>query len=307
VKVSEVRILVACSSTSTTPALLPLFASRCQLALPVPSPLARELTPRRRCAPRRSLRVPLPPPPVACVPGAPSPTLFCATAAAAALQLPPPPAQHQPPPPARITSVTHRLRPVPSGTRAAQCRRRCAPSPLPPRSTRVPPPPPPKHVPRDPAPGTPRAAATAAAPVAAFTLLGNELPPPARASGLRPPLGTHAAAAAALASPIPRRPRECRRRRRCSCCVPRVSPPPARLLPPPLPPLPRLLQPDNRVGIGHRHLPRHQIRALLAIVCRALPTARGRPRALILISSSPSSGTEACQYIYTYLMLKLCL
>jgi hypothetical protein len=150
-------------------------------------------------------------------------------------------------------------------------------------------------VPRDPAPGTPRAAATAAAPVAAFTLLGNELLPPARAPRLRPPPGTHAAAATALASPIPRRPRECRRRRR-SWCVPRVSPPPARPLPLPLPLLPRLLRPDDRVGIGHRHLPRHQVRALLAILCRALPTARGRPRALILISSSPPPGTVACQF-----------
>jgi hypothetical protein len=70
------------------------------------------------------------------------------------------------------------------------------------------------------------AAAAAAAPVGAFTLLGNELPPPARAPGLRPPPGTHAADAAALASPISRRPRECRRRRRGLWCVPRVSPPP---------------------------------------------------------------------------------
>jgi hypothetical protein len=86
--------------------------------------------------------------------------------------------------------------------------------------------------PGDPAPGTPCAAVAAVAPVAS--------------------------AAAALASPIPRRPRECRRHRH-SRYVPRVFPPPAR----PPPPLPRLLQSDDRAGIGHRHLPRHQVRALL--------------------------------------------
>jgi hypothetical protein len=181
---------------------------------PARSPLARELTPRRRCAPRRRR---------------PAAATNPRTAPAAA------------------TSPYHRLRQVPSGTRTAQCRRRCAPSPTPP-----------KHVPRDPAPGTSRAAATAAAPVAA------------------------------LASPIPRRPRECRCRRR-SWCVPRVSPPPARPPPPPLAPLLQLLQPDDRVGIGHRHLPRHQVRALLAIVCRDL--------APFLISSSPPPGTEACQIV----------
>jgi hypothetical protein len=155
------------------------LASRCQLAPPAPSPLARELTPRRRCAPRRSLRVPPPPPPCSC---------------------------HHP---------------------------RTAP----------------------------------------------------------------AAAAVTLASPIPRRPRECRRRRRRSWCVPRVFPPPARPSPPPSSPLPRLLQSDDRAGIGHRHLPCHQVRSLLTTVCRALPTARGRPRALIFISSSPPPRTEACQII----------
>jgi hypothetical protein len=67
------------------------------------------------------------------------------------------------------------------------------------------------------------AADAAAAPVAAFTLLSNKPPPPARASGF-----VH---------------------------------PQVRTLPPP--PLPRLLQSDDRAGIGHRHLPRCHVRALL--------------------------------------------
>jgi hypothetical protein len=65
------------------------LTSRCQLAPRAPSLLAHELTPRRRCAPRRSLRVPPPPPPpppVVCIPGASSPTR-------SALPLPPPPAR----------------------------------------------------------------------------------------------------------------------------------------------------------------------------------------------------------------------
>jgi hypothetical protein len=269
-----VRVLVACSSTSTIPALLSPFRQ------PLPARASGALAPGPRADSTPPLRSPSQPASAAAAaarslcPGCPVPDTFLRyrrrrrrPAAATTPRTAP----------AATTSPYHRLHPVPSGTRAAQCRRRCAPSP--PRGLREcrrrrPP----KHVPRDPTPGTPRAAA----PVAAFTLLDNELPPPARAPGLRPSPGTHAAAAAALASPIPRRPRECHRRRR-SWCVPRVSPPPVRPLPPPIPPLPRLLQPDDRVGIGHRHLPRHQVRALLAIVCRALPTAQGRPRALILI------------------------
>jgi hypothetical protein len=192
--------------------------------------------------------------------------------------LPPPPpcsCHHSHTAPAAATSPYHRLRPVPSGTRAAR-RRRCAPSP-PPRSTRVQPPPPPE--------------ARALRPCPRYSLCRHRRRCPR--SCLRPPQQR-----AATASPCPRAsstPRYARCRRRRSWCVPRVFPPPAR--PPPLPPsrLPRLLQSDDRVGIGHRHLPRHQVRALLTIVCRALPTARGRPRALILISSSPPPGTEACQ------------
>jgi hypothetical protein len=77
------------------------LASRCQLAPPAPSPLAHELTLRRRCislsqlasAAARSL-----------CSGCPAPDTFCTAAAA---------------------SPYHRLRPVPSGTRTV--RRRCAP------------------------------------------------------------------------------------------------------------------------------------------------------------------------------------
>jgi hypothetical protein len=119
-------------------------------------------------------------------------------------------------------------------------------------------------------------AATAAAPVAAFTLLGNELPPPLLLSQSPADHASAAAAAARGACPGYPRPRHDLCRRRCRRSH-------------------GMLQPDNGVGIGHRHIPRHQVRALLAIVCRALPTARGRPRALILISSSPPPGTEACQ------------
>jgi hypothetical protein len=91
------------------------LASRCQLTPPTPSPLADELTPRLRCAPRRSLRVP-PPPPVAHAPGAPAPSR------------PTPP-----PPPARAPGFAHpQVRALP-------------PPPLlfphPPQTARVPPPP----------------------------------------------------------------------------------------------------------------------------------------------------------------------
>jgi hypothetical protein len=78
------RILVACSPTSSIPALLPFG----QLAPPAPSPLAYELTPRRRCTPHRSLRVPPSPPPVARAPGTPTPA--CPTP-------PPPPVVVRPP------------------------------------------------------------------------------------------------------------------------------------------------------------------------------------------------------------------
>jgi hypothetical protein len=93
------------------------LASRCQLAPPAPSPLAHELTLRRHCAPRRSLRVPpLPPPP-------------CSL----------PPLPH---------STSHRRQPVsPASPGPLRYARYPPPPPLcsltPPQSTRVPPPPPP--------------------------------------------------------------------------------------------------------------------------------------------------------------------
>jgi hypothetical protein len=193
VKVSEVRVLEVLLIHIDHPCTPSPFRQPLPARAPVPSPLASKLTPPRRCAPRRSLRVPPPLPPVVCVSGAPSPTLFCATAA---LQLPPPPAQHQPPSPARITGFA----------RSPQV---CA---LPSAATAALPPPPVVYA---------SAAGTAAAPVAAFTLLSNELPPPARASGLRPPTGTHAAAAAARgACPGYSRPRHDLRRRSRGCFNP---------------------------------------------------------------------------------------
>jgi hypothetical protein len=128
------------------------LASRCQLAPPAPSSLARELTTRRRCAPRRSLRVP-PPPPVACVPGAPSPTLSA---------LPPPP----PPSPHSASRCRQPVSPASSAPRYARCRRRRSCFPNPPQTTRVPPPSPlVVRAPGIPALGTTHTA-TAAAPAA---------------------------------------------------------------------------------------------------------------------------------------------
>jgi hypothetical protein len=121
-------------------------ANRSQLTPPALSPLANELTPRRRCASRRSLRVPPPRSPSqlasaaaaaarSLCPGCPVPDTFCAAAAAATLQL-----RHPHTTPATATaSPYHQLRPVP--LRYA----RFPPPPLcspPPQSMRVPPPPP---------------------------------------------------------------------------------------------------------------------------------------------------------------------
>jgi hypothetical protein len=135
------------------------LTSRCQLAPPAPSPLAHELTLRRR---RR---------------------------------------RHPRTVPAATASPYHRLRPVPSGTRAAR-RRRCAPPPFPRslRECRI-------RCPRS-CLRPPQQQAAAASPC----------------PRLRPLTGTCAAAAASFASPIPRRPCECRLRRR-SRFVPRVSRP----------------------------------------------------------------------------------
>jgi hypothetical protein len=245
------------------------------------------------------LRVPPPSPPlppVTCVPGAQSPT-------PSALLPPPPP----PPPPCSCHYPPHstscRHQPVsPASPGPLRYARYPVPPPLcsltPPRSTRVSPPP----------------------------------PPPARAPGPRPrhsPCRRHRRCPrnrlhppqqrAAAAGPCPRAsstPRyvRCRHRRSCFPNPPQTTRVP--LLPPlvvrapgipaparPLPPLlPQLLQPVNGEGIDHRHLPRHQVR-----VCRALPTARGRSRALILISSSPPPGTEACHIIMKKLTLQLIL
>jgi hypothetical protein len=180
VTVSAVRILVA------RPSLHFITFSQ-----PLPACASGPIAPGPRADSTPPLRFPLQ-------------LVSAAAAAAAALQLPPPPhstsRRHQPVSPASPGPLMYArcpvppplcsLTPLPRGLR--ECRRRR----------------PPKHVPRDPAPGTPRAAATRS------SCPGYPVPDTLHA----------AAAAAALASPFPRRLRECRRRRH-PWSVPRVPRP----------------------------------------------------------------------------------
>jgi hypothetical protein len=197
-----VRILVACSSTSTTPALLSHFRQ------PLPARASGPLAPGPRADSTPPLRFPSQPARAA-----------TAAAAAAARSL-----CHGCPVPDTFLRYRRRRRPVAATTppHSTSCHHQpvspASPGPLRYAHCPVPPPlcsltPPAVYA---------SATAIAAAPVAAFTLLSNDLPSPARAPGLRPPPGTHATVAAAARGECPGYPRPrhdlCRRRRRSRGC-----------------------------------------------------------------------------------------